>query len=173
MTYKEMIVREMELISEDPLVRFIGYNTKFGHQMNGTLKGLEKSCVETPVAENLMMGIAMGLSLEGYKPIVCFERTNFLLPALDAIINHLYAMPKMSGEFNFPVILRVIIPTDKPLNPGIQHLGDYTDIIKNHTDIPVKAFRPEIYRHWLSRGTPICITEKRGDYERNYYSREF
>lgn len=167
MKYKDCIWAEMTRLSNNKKVRFIGYNTKLGHQMYGTLIGCEESCIETPVAENLMMGIAMGLSLEGYRPIVCFERSNFLLPALDAIIHHLDAMPKMSGEFEFHVILRVIIPVDTPLDPGIQHLGDFTDIIKNHTDIPVIDYEPGIYKCFLMSKRSVCIKEYKDKYETN------
>ena len=168
MTYKELLTQEMTDLSLNKRVRFVGYNTKHGHQMYSTLKWCEESCIETPVAENLMMGIAMGLSLEGYRPIVCFERSNFLLPALDAIINHLYGLPKMSGEFNFPVIIRVIIPTDKPLNCGLQHLGDYTDIIKNYTDMPVVEYSKDIYRCALKCDFPVCIVERKENYGKDY-----
>lgn len=168
MKYKDEICQEMFDISRDKKVKFIGYNTKLGHQMYGTLKGREDSCIETPVAENLMMGIAMGISLEGYRPIVCFERSNFLLPALDAIINHLYALPKMSGEFTFPVIIRVVIPTDSPLDPGIQHLGDFTDIIENHTDIPVISYEPGVYKKFIKSKQAVCIKEYKEMYETDY-----
>lgn len=173
MTYKEHIHAAMVRISKNKFVRFIGYNTKLGHQMYGTLKGCEASCIETPVAENLMMGLAMGLSLEGFYPVVCFERSNFLLPALDAIINHLYGMPKMSGEFDFPVTIRVVIPSNKPLDPGFQHLGDYTKIIKKYTKIPVLEFKDGLYVTTLANSTgPVCIIEHKEKYGTNYTSKK-
>ena len=165
MTYKESLIIDMKRLSLTPRVIFIGYNTKLGHQMYGTLKNCEHACIETPVAENLMMGLAMGMSLEGYQPIVCFERSNFLLPAADAIINHLDRMPKMSGEFIFPVIIRVVIPTNKPLDPGLQHLGDFTDIISRHTDIPVVDYEPGIYQMFLKSKQAVCIKEWKEKYE--------
>ena len=168
MTYKEKIHQEMLWLARQNRVRFIGYNTKYGHQMYGTLKGCEDICIETPVAENLMLGLAMGLSLEGFRPIVCVERASFLLPMADAIINHLYAMPKMSGEFNFPVVLRVVIPTNKPLDPGLQHLGDYTDIIHNHTEIQITHFHHGVYEFALNINRPICIVERKELYESDY-----
>lgn len=168
MKYKDIIHNEMQRLSRNKKVKFIGYNTKYGHQMYGTLKGCEKSCIEMPVAENLMMGLAMGMSLEGYRPIVCVERSNFLLPMADAIINHLYAMPKMSGEFNFPVIIRVVIPTNKPLDTGIQHLGDYTGIIKIYTDIPIFKYNLGSYTYGIELNKPICVVEQKEKYETNY-----
>jgi pyruvate/2-oxoglutarate/acetoin dehydrogenase E1 component len=164
MKYKKAIINDMRWIGRDPKVKFIGYNTERGHQMYGTLKGCEKSCIETPIAENLMVGLAMGMSLEGYYPVVCFERSNFLLPALDA-------MPRMAKNFDFPVLLRVIIPTNTPLNPGIQHLGDFTDIIKNHTKIKVVQYSPGAYKKYIYSQNPICIVEHKEKYETDCSSR--
>ena len=60
-----------------------------------------------PVAENLTMGVAIGLALRKARPVVIFQRMDFMLIASDAIINHLALMPKMSGgQFNLPVIIR-------------------------------------------------------------------
>jgi pyruvate/2-oxoglutarate/acetoin dehydrogenase E1 component len=169
MKYKKVIAQEMEDISKNKKVKFLGYNVKYGHKMYNTLtKCNPDSLIETPVAENLIMGLAMGMSLEGFKPIVCFERSNFLLPALDAIINHLYGLPKMSGAFDFPVILRVAIPGNKPYDPGFQHLGDYTKIIEQYTSIPVFKYKRGIYKKVLKFKYPVCIIEKKEDYERDY-----
>jgi len=142
MTYKDTLTNVMSKLSVRDRVKFVGYNTKCGHKMYGTLDNCKGSCIEMPVAENLMMGVAMGLSLEGFRPIVCLERSNFLLPMADAIINHLDRLPKLSGgQFSFPVIIRVVIGSDKPLDPGIQHTGDYTNVIIDHTDIALYKLR--------------------------------
>lgn len=139
MTYKEAITKCMTTIGRNHNAVFIGYNTAYGSRMYGTLNGVPKNkCVETPVDENLMCGIAMGMSLQGFLPIVCFERHDFILVALDAIVNHINKMPRLSGDqFNFPVVLRAIVGSNKPLDPGIQHTDNYTGIIKNHTDITI------------------------------------
>lgn len=169
MKYKDKLHSLMTELSKDPRVRFVGYNTKYGHKMYGTLEGCEGSCLEMPVAENLIMGVAMGLSLEGFRPVVCVERSNFLLPMLDQIINHLYALPKMSGyQFECPVIIRVVIPTNTPLDCGIQHLGDYTKIIRDYTNIPVTK-NLESYLQKSER--PVCIVEYKELYETDYPAR--
>ena len=135
MAYKQAITECMNKLARDPKVVFIGYNTAKGHRMYGTLDQVHPSrCIETPVCENLMVGMGMGMSLAGYFPIVCFERHDFLLIALDAILNHMDKLPILSNrQFNFPMCIRTIVGTDKPLDPGIQHTQDYTDILLNHT----------------------------------------
>ena len=118
-----MSIKMLEL-SRDPRVVFIGYNTACGPQMNGTLKGCEKSCIETPIAENLMCGIAMGHALAGKFPVLCFERSDFLLACMDALINHIGNMQDYG--LILPMIIRVTVGCIGPFNPGSQHLGDYT-----------------------------------------------
>ena len=119
---------------------FIGYNTRYGGGMYGTLKGVaESQLLETPVCENLMMSMAFGMALEGYRPVVCFERHDFLLLALDALVNHIDKMPWISGEqYRLPIIIRAIVGAKEPLNPGPQHTQDYTRALRDmlhHTEV--------------------------------------
>lgn len=134
-TYKDLLHKTMIALSLNPQIRFVGYNTAYGHKMNGTLVGCEHLCIETPVAENLMVGIAAGLSLEGYLPVLCFERSDFLLAGADALVNHLSHLQKYG--LKIPMIIRVCIGSDTPLDPGTQHVQDYSDFFEKHTTIPV------------------------------------
>lgn len=146
MTHKEVITEICTELGKDDKTRFIGYNTVYGSRMYGTLKDVDKGrCVETPVCENLMMGLAMGMSLEGFRPVVCFERHDFLLIGLDAIVNHLDKMPMVSGyQYKMPVIVRAIVGSKEPLDPGPQHTADYTSaLITMLKDTPVYVPRTE------------------------------
>ena len=78
-----------------------------------------------------MMGLAIGMSLEGFRPIVFFERHDFMLIALDAIVNHLDKIESMShGQFKTPVIIRASVGATFPLDPGPQHTQDFSEIFK-------------------------------------------
>lgn len=164
--YKDNITRAMFELAGCHKAKFIGYNTACGSRMYGTLEHMPlDQCIETPICENLMVGIGMGLSLEGFRAVVCFERHDFLLMALDAIINHLDKLPKLSGgQFNFPLIIRAIVGGTKPLDPGLQHIQEYTDIITKHTDI--KVFRllnakqvTSAYRQAMTTQRPVVMVE--------------
>lgn len=127
MTYKESVTRAMTDLAQDPKRVFIGYGIKFGRAM-GTLKDVpENMLLETPVAENLMAGLAIGLSLKGQKPVVFYERCDFVLHALDAIVNHLNAAKTISrGEFSPAVIIRIVVGNKtKPLFTGFCHTQDF------------------------------------------------
>lgn len=138
--YKSELTAAMECLAEDPLVRFIGYGVKIGGRALGTLKNVPDSqLVETPVAENLMVGLAIGMALRGLKPVVYIERFDFILNALDAIVNHLAKIKDISrGEFNPSIILRVTVGNkDKPLFTGETHTQDMTEALKRLVKFPI------------------------------------
>jgi len=132
MTYKEEVVKSMEILSKDERTIFLGQNTLYDGQMYGTLTTISKDkIIEMPIAEDMQMGISIGLALQGYIPITIYERMDFLLLAMNQLINHLDKLEQMSnGEFKPIVIVRTIIGTKKPLYPGLQHCQDHTEVIK-------------------------------------------
>jgi pyruvate dehydrogenase E1 component beta subunit len=175
-TYKDALIGEMLKLSSDSKVRFVGYNVARGPQFNDTLTLCPGHClIETPCAENLIMGLAMGLSLEGFKPIACFERMDFLLGAMDAIVNHLCTLPELSGDqFDFPVVIRTCVGSTKPLDPGPQHTRDYVSAIK----MMAPSLRIErllsiddiqkCYGSVLSTREPIMLVEYRALYDKTF-----
>lgn len=174
MTYKEAIKQRCDELSKDKMSRFIGYNTSHGSRMYGTLNDIPiEQCIETPVAENLMMGLAMGMSLEGFKPVVCFERHDFMLLALDAIVNHLDKLPWMSGDrFKFPVLIRAIVGSKKPIHAGPQHTQEYSAVLQEmleHTPVLMPTTQEELHHAWEQVGKTnsgaVVVIEKRAWYE--------
>ncbi len=54
-----------------------------------------KRVVDTPIVENGFVGIATGAAMLGLRPIVEIMTINFIVPAMDQIVNHaakIYAM---------------------------------------------------------------------------------
>ncbi len=121
MTYKGELHRAMLMLAEDPRTIFIGQSVKFGGTgMSSTFEGIpEDRLIEFPVAEQMQLGVACGLALAGYIPVCCFPRWNFLLLAADMLVNHL-------DKMGMKVIIRVGVGSDRPLDPGPQHVGDYS-----------------------------------------------
>ncbi len=142
LSYKDELTKAMESLAQDPLVRFVGYGVKIGGRAGGTLKNVSDSkLIEMPVAENLMVGFAIGISLKGLKPVVFIERMDFILNALDAIVNHLDKIEALShGEFRPAIILRIVIGNrSKPLFTGKTHTQDFTPALKSLVSFPVIA----------------------------------
>jgi 2-oxoisovalerate dehydrogenase E1 component beta subunit len=170
--YREALKQSMEMLAKDERVRFVGYNIRYGSRAYGTLKDVPfEKCIETPLAENLMTGIATGMSLEGFRPVLYFERHDFILLGLDGIVNHIDKIEKMSlGEYKTPVIIRAVVGGRKPIDPGLQHTQDYTEAIKKMVSFPViDLIKPEQiikeYRHAIARDGPTLLVERRDLYD--------
>jgi hypothetical protein len=165
-TYKKAVNEAMTEIGKANSV-FIGYNVKNGNAM-GTLAGVDDSQkIETPVAENLMTGLAIGMSFEGYKPVVYYERHDFMLVAADAIINHVNYIERIShGEFKVPVILRSVVADSGPFYSGPTHSQDFTEGFKQMVTFPVYVPSngkevQQVYKNALASTRPSLIVEKK------------
>src|SRR5215475_16028544 len=137
-SYKEQLTDAMDWLAGDPLVRFIGYGVSIGRAM-GTLKNVPAShLIEMPVAENLMVDFAIGLSIKGLKPVVFFERFDFV-PLAMAAINRLDTIGEIShGEFRPTAILRIVVGNrQKPLFTGRTHTQDFTVMLRAFVSFPV------------------------------------
>lgn len=137
MKYKDAVKKSMEMLAEDEKSIFIGYNMKY---VNPIFIGInEKQLIETPVAENLMLGLGTGLSLVGYKPLVYYERFDFIMNAMDALVNHLDKMRSISkNQFNPKVIIRCVVGSSKtPYYTGHCHTQDFTEVMKKLISIPI------------------------------------
>jgi len=132
MKYKEVVIKSMEYLADQENTIFLGQNIRYGSQMYETLLTIpDYKKIEMPIAEDMQMGIAIGLALNGYLPICIYERMDFLILAINQLVNHLDKARKMSrGEFDPKVIIRTIIGSKEPLYPGLQHSQDHTDMLK-------------------------------------------
>lgn len=139
MTYKDHITAAMTMLGEDKDTCVVGYNTLYG-KAAGTLNGFpEDRIFEMPLAENLMLGAAIGMSLDGRIPIVWVERADFLTCGMDAIVNHLNHIGKLSDGLHKPTcIIRVCVGNKKtPLFTGPTHTQDFTSAMKALVSFPV------------------------------------
>jgi pyruvate dehydrogenase E1 component alpha subunit len=168
-SYKDAVNQMMTEFGEDGMV-FIGYNVSRGDAM-GTLKNVPlNQKLETPVAENLMCGLAIGMSFEGYKPVIYFERHDFMLVAMDAIGNHIDKIERIShGEYKLPIIIRAVEAFGGPFYSGPTHHQDFTNLLKELVSFPVldpvtgvdvlKAFKGA-----KESGRPAIIIERKSRY---------
>ena len=129
MKYGEALREAMNRLAQDKRVYFIGYNMRNGSKAYQTLADIPKErLIETPVAENLMGSLAVGMALEGYRPVVWFERHDFMIHGLGALVNHVdKTLPISGGQFKAPVIVRATVGSSKPVNPGMQHTQDFSN----------------------------------------------
>lgn len=136
--YFEQLHEAMQLMATDKRVVFMGQAVRYkGTAMTGTLEKVSPhQKIELPVAEEMQMGMSIGMALAGYIPVSFFTRENFLLCAMNQLVNHLDKLPVMwRGVQNvaehFPkVIMRTSIGSIRPLDPQWQHKGDFTEAIE-------------------------------------------
>lgn len=149
----------MSLLAEHPKTVFVGQGVRYdGQRMHASFQGvpMEKR-IEFPVAEDFQMGFCTGLALEGYIPICVYPRMDFLLLALNQLVNHL---DKIDG-FRPKVIIRVAVGSEKPLNPGPQHTQDHTEALRLMLkNIPVVEFEPGVYERALRKTSPVVVVER-------------
>ncbi len=133
MKYAEELSRAMDMLAEDKRTYFIGQAVAVpGTAMTGTIKNVPKEkLLELPVAEEMQMGMSIGLALTGHIPVSFYPRWNFLLLAVNQLVNHLDKMSIISnGGFQPKVIIRTGIGSVRPLHPQFQHIGDYTEAFR-------------------------------------------
>tara|TARA_R110002074_G_scaffold72486_2_gene166963 strand:+ start:98 stop:628 length:531 start_codon:yes stop_codon:yes gene_type:complete len=134
MRYKDELIKSMKWLGDRENTLFLGQATLFsGHSISGTLTEVPKEkLIELPVMEEVQMGMCAGLSLEGYVPISIYPRFNFMLLAINQLVNHIDKMKHMSKGMLIPkVIVRVAVGAKKPIDGGSQHTQDFTESIKN------------------------------------------
>ncbi len=136
--YKDAVKTSMNSLGSDKNTIFIGYNVLYGNAM-GDLESIpDDQKLETPVAENLMAGLAIGMSFEGFKPVVYYERHDFMLVAADAIGNHMNYIERIShGEYKTPITLRTVVADGGPFYSGPTHSQDFTDTFRELVTFPV------------------------------------
>jgi len=123
----------MDWLAQDPRVMFLGQAVEYaGTAMTNTLKDVPREkLLEMPVDEELQMGITTGLALDGSVPVSIYPRWNFLLLATNQLVSHLDKIHTMSrGGYAPKAIIRTGIGSERPLHPGHQHVGDYTEAFR-------------------------------------------
>ena len=174
MEYKDEIVRSMEWLSTKEDTIFIGQSVKYsGNAIFNTLKTVpDDKKIEVPVFEDLQMGMSTGLALNGFVPVTCYPRFDFIILACNQLVNHLDKIDFMSkGQMKPKVIIRTSIGAKKPLDGGIQHTQDHTEafrhlltsidvVLLNDSDEIFKAFK-NAYERDDSKSTLII---EWGDY---------
>ena len=128
--YFDELSRAMTYLGEQPDTFFLGQAVAYkGTAMTNTLTGVPRDkLLEMPVDEEMQMGITNGIAVNGTVPISIYPRWNFLLCAVNQLINHLDRLKEYShGEYAPKAIIRVGIGSERPLHPQAQHVGDFTE----------------------------------------------
>ncbi len=90
----------------------------------------DKRSFDTPLAESAIIGTAVGMAINGMKPVAELQFMGFSYPAFDQIINHVARYRNRTrGERHLPMVIRV------PYGGGIralEHHSESTEAIYAH-----------------------------------------
>lgn len=77
---------------------------------------------DTPLAESAIVGTAIGMAINGLKPVVEMQFSGFSYPAFNQIISHVARMRNRSrGQYNLPMVIRA------PYGGGIRALEHHSE----------------------------------------------
>lgn len=100
-----------QALAADAGVFLMGQGVDDPSGMFGTTLGLQERhgrdrVFDTPLAENALAGIAVGAALGGLRPVHFHNRPDFLLLAMDQIVNHASKWSYMfGGETGVPMVV--------------------------------------------------------------------
>jgi pyruvate/2-oxoglutarate/acetoin dehydrogenase E1 component len=105
----------LQAMENDPKVITFGLGVGDPKEIFGTTAGLQKKfgsqrVFDMPTSENAMTGVAIGASLQGYKPVMVHQRLDFFLLAMDQLINGAAKWHFMfGGQKSASIVIRLII----------------------------------------------------------------
>lgn len=90
----------------------------------------EKRVFDSPLAESMIAGLAIGMSTQGLKPVAEFQFMGFIYPAMNQIVSHAARMRNRTrGRLTCPLVFRA------PFGGGIrapEHHSESTEALFAH-----------------------------------------
>jgi len=114
-TYVEAIAEaQRQEMERDPSVFLYGLDVTDHKKIFGSTKGLEKfeskRFFATPLSEEAMMGVGLGAALNGLRPVNVHIRVDFVLLAINQLMNMVASARFGSGgALKVPMVIRAVI----------------------------------------------------------------
>ncbi len=105
----------LQIMAHDKSVFLIGQGVKSPWYVGNTCQGLlekfgPERIIDTPVSENAVTGSAVGAAIAGMRPVVVHPRMDFMMYAMDPIINEAANWHYMcGGRSSVPVVIWGIV----------------------------------------------------------------
>jgi pyruvate/2-oxoglutarate/acetoin dehydrogenase E1 component len=102
-------------LESDPAVMLFGLGVGDVGAVFGTTSGLqakygEDRVFDIPLSENAVTGIALGLAIQGLRPIMVHQRSDFSFTSAEQIINQISKTKYMSKDlYQVPIVIRMIV----------------------------------------------------------------
>src|SRR5256714_11687467 len=123
------------MLERDPRVVILGEDVGFFGGVFGVTDGLQKKYgehggLDTPIAEGGIIAAAIGMGVNGLKPVAEIQFADYIYPGFDQVVSELARLRyRSAGEFFAPVTIRT------PCGGGIR--GGQT-----HSQSPESIFTP-------------------------------
>ena len=126
MTMVQAITDALRLsLREDPKVVVLGEDVGKNGGVFRVTEGLQaefgpERVLDTPLAENGIVGGAIGMALYGLKPVAEIQFVDFIYPAFDQIVSELAKFRwRSAGQYSCPVVVRA--PYGGGIRGGLYH----------------------------------------------------
>jgi acetoin:2,6-dichlorophenolindophenol oxidoreductase subunit beta len=179
LSYRDAILEATTgLLETDPSFFVIGEGVDDASGVFGTTLGLcekygRKRILDSPLSENSMTGVAIGAAAAGMHPLFVHMRQDFLLLALDQLLNHAAKWCYMSnGAVSVPLTIRAV--TGRGWGSAAQHSQSIQALL---THIPgIKVLMPStaydakgLLVSGMRDPNPVIIIEHRWLYDNMGY----
>jgi pyruvate dehydrogenase E1 component beta subunit len=100
-------------LAHDPDVLVLGEDVGINGGVFRATAGLQQRfgterVFDTPLAEGLIAGAAIGLAAQGFRPVVEIQFMGFIYPALDQIASHMVRLRNRTrGRISCPIVMRM------------------------------------------------------------------
>ncbi len=126
LTYLEAIRSGMrDEMRRDPSVMVFGEDVGAKGGVFGATEGLQPEfgewrVLDSPLAESCIVGVAIGAALNGMRPIAEIQFQDYILPAVDQIVNEAAKIRyRSNGEWHCPLVVRA--PFGGGVHGGLYH----------------------------------------------------
>src|SRR5690625_421032 len=91
----------------------------------------EDRCFDTPLAESGITGFALGMAMNGFRPVIEMQFDAFAYPAFEQVASHVAKMRNRTrGNVGVPMVIR--IPYGGGIG-GVEHHSDSSEAYYAHT----------------------------------------
>ena len=173
MKYREELAQSLlDAMRNDPKVLILGESVSDPKGIFGTTllaaNAYPERVIEIPVSENMITGACLGLALEGWKPVLVHSRCEFMMVAMETMINSAAKWGAVHSDRPFTLVFRALI--GRGWGQGPNHSQAFHSMFAH-----VPGFRvlypvlPERVEYWmneaLSWNGPTVIFEPRRMYD--------
>jgi 2-oxoisovalerate dehydrogenase E1 component beta subunit len=132
----------------------------------------ERRCFDTPLAESGIVGMAVGMAMNGMRPVVEMQFDAFAYPAFEQIVSHVAKIGNRTrGRVRLPLVIRV--PYGGGIG-GVEHHCDSSEAYYAHTPgliVVAPATNADAYgllRAAITHPDPVVFLEPK----RQYFAKE-